>query len=108
MLEKKQLQLRLEERRKVANSKAVEFHMLLIQRLKHLAYDCYVFLCLWVSQELFLEADVDESAVLRVSTLHMYLFWFDFLLDTPALLALYDDPLPLLLLRTLHIIIIII
>lgn len=82
--------------------------MIVVQRLQHIAYDCYVFVCLWVSKKLFLEADVDESAVLRVSTLHMHLFWFDFLLDTPALLALYDNPLPLLLLRTLHIIIIII
>ena len=82
--------------------------MLLFQTLEFFADDCYVFECLWVSHELFLEADVDECAVLRISTLHMHLFWFDFLLNTSALLALYDDPLPLLLLRALHIIIIII
>lgn len=108
VLEKEQLQLGLEEGRKVANSKAVEFHMLVFQRLEHLTYDCYVFVCPRVSHELFLEADVDESAVLCVSALHMHLFCFDFLLDTSALLALHDNPLLLLLLRVLHIIIIII
>ena len=107
MLEKEQLQLRLEEGVKVADSKAVEFHPLVVQRLEHFAYGGYVFVRLRVSHELFLETDVDESAVERVAALHMHLFRLDFLLDAPALPALHHDPLPFLLLRALHIIIII-
>lgn len=107
MLEEEQLQLRFDEGRKVAYPKTVEFNPLVPQRLEHLANDCYIFERLWVSHKLFLKADVDESAVLRVSALHMHLPWFDFLLNASALLAFYDNPLSLLLLGVLHIIIII-